>query len=93
MTDVMHVNPKVEEMVRGLLAALPPVFARRDLPKYFGSSLPVGTIANLGKAGPPYIRRGRHAIYERTAFLGWYRSWLAGEITPAEHRTAPSSNS
>ena len=82
-----------DTMVLALEKSLPPVFARKEIPRFLGGSLAVGTIANLGKAGPPYVRRGRHAIYERTAFLGWYRSWLTGEITPAEHRTAPSSNS
>ena len=75
-----------ETMVLALEKSLPPVFARKDIPRFFGGSLAVGTIANLGKAGPPYVRRGRHAIYERTAFLAWYRSWLAGETNPAEHR-------
>ena len=81
-----------EAIVFALEKALPPVFARKDIPRFFGGSLAVGTIANLGKAGPPYVRRGRHAIYERAAFLVWYRSWLAGETNPAEHR-GPSETS
>lgn len=81
-----------EAMVLALEKSLPPVFARKDIPRFFGGSLAVGTIANLGKAGPPYVRRGRHAIYERTAFLAWYRSWLSGEANLAEHR-GPSETS
>ena len=76
-------NPTVEggkaaaaEIVACLRATLPPVFARRDVPKYFGSSLPVGTIANMGKSGPPYICRRRHAIYSKVSFLVWYEDWL-----------------
>ena len=76
----------VEAMVSSLGKSLPPVFARKDIQQFFGGSLAVGTIANLGKAGPPYVRRGRNAIYERAMFLAWYRSWLAGEINQASMR-------
>lgn len=73
---VVACNATAAEIVACLRATLPPVFARRDVPKYFGSSLPVGTIANMGKSGPPYVRRRRHAIYSKESFLAWYESWL-----------------
>lgn len=76
MAEVFEKAKIVEELVRGLRSELPPVFARRDLPRYLGSSLPVGTLANMGKAGPPFLRHRRHAIYEREAFLSWYIQWL-----------------
>ena len=80
-----------DTMVLALEKSLPPVFACKEIPRFLGGSLAVGTIANLGKAGPPYVRRGRHAIYERTAFLTWYRSWLVGEMGPAESLDSPGT--
>lgn len=59
--------------------SLPPVFARRAIPKLFGDSLTVGTLANLGKNGPPFVRQGRHAVYERESFLAWYLTTLKCE--------------
>lgn len=73
----------IDEIITNLSKELPPVFARRDVPRFLGGSLAVGTLANLGKEkGPAYIRRGKHAIYEKNTFLTWYRSWLAGEAFP-----------
>lgn len=76
MDTVMQDAKNVKEMVNCLRAALPPVFARRDIVKYMGSSLPVGTLANLGKAGPPFVRSRRHAIYSKESFCDWYEDWL-----------------
>lgn len=78
----------VEAFIASLAQELPPVFARKDIPRFFGGSLAVGTLANLGpKLGPPYIRRGRHAIYEKSQFLSWYRSWLLRSSEP--HTSSP----
>ena len=72
----------VDEILSTLAEALPPVFARKDFPRFLGSSLAVGTLANLGRTnGPPYIRRGRHAVYEKKSFLVWYRNWLLSGLT------------
>lgn len=72
----------VDEILSSLAEALPPVFARKDVPRFLGSSLAVGTLANLGQTnGPPYIRRGRHAVYEKKSFLVWYRNWLLSGLT------------
>ena len=88
----------IDNMVQQLEKALPPVFARKDLPEYFGSSLNPKTLANLGKAGPPFIRRkkkcdgrggasserdGRHAIYCKETFLAWYRKYLGTTDSPS----------
>ena len=71
----------VEVILSSLAEELPPIFARKDIPRFLGSSLAVGTLANLGASkGPPYIRRGRHAVYERVSFLSWYRTWLLKKI-------------
>ena len=45
----------IEAAITGLQASMPAVFARREIPKYVGGSLTVGTLANLGKDGPPYF--------------------------------------
>lgn len=70
----------VEQVIAALKEELPPVIARKELPKYLGGTLAKGTLANLGlKSGPPYVRRGKHAIYEKTSFLAWYREWLLAD--------------
>lgn len=51
---------------------LPPFFARKDIPIYFGSIISRGTLANLGKEnGPPYELIGKKAVYEKETFLNW----------------------
>ena len=86
--------PSSDKFVEGILTSLaqelPPIFARKDIPRFFGSSLTVGTLANLGASkGPPYIRRGRHAIYEKETFLSWFRTWLLKSIsTNGEEKTS-----
>lgn len=66
----------IANIIANLRAVMPPTFARKDIPSFLGSSLPLGTLANMGKQGPPYIRHKRHAIYEIGSFLAWYESWL-----------------
>ena len=67
----------INNTVNTLREAIPIIFRRKDIPKLFGGCLAVGTLANLGKNGPPYARQGKHAVYERDSFLLWYRSLLA----------------
>lgn len=70
----------VESMCQGLQKSLPAVFARTSVPELFGKCLAVGTLANLGSEnGPPYIRRGKHAIYEKKSFLKWFEQWLTAK--------------
>lgn len=52
---------------------LPPVFARKAVGELLGQAVCAGTLANLGDQGPPFIRIGRHAVYERASFLTWLR--------------------
>ena len=66
----------IEAAIAGLEASMPAVFARREIPKYVGGSLTVGTLANLGKDGPPYFLVNKHATYEKNSFLKWYRSQI-----------------
>lgn len=66
----------LETMFETLEKTLPPIFARRHIAKLLGGSIASGTLANMGKDGPPYVRRGRNAIYEKSTFLKWLRAWL-----------------
>ena len=66
----------IEAAIIGLEASMPAVFTRREIPKYVGGSLTVGTLANLGKDGPPYFLVNKHATYEKNSFLKWYRSQI-----------------
>jgi hypothetical protein len=66
-----------EYIIRSLEASLPPIFTRREIPRLTGGVLCVGTLANLGKNGPPYVRTQRHAVYERDSFMAWFRSYIA----------------
>lgn len=79
MKDQSFDSNFIEKMFDTLEETLPPIFARREVPKLLGGSIATGTLANLGKDGPPYIRRGRNAIYEKTSFLEWLRRWLTGD--------------
>ena len=66
----------IDITINALARELPPIFARREVPKLLGGSIASGTLANLGKDGPPYIKRGRNAIYEKSTFLKWLKEWL-----------------
>ncbi len=70
----------IELCLESLRTSLPPIFARRVLPKYLGGAIALGTIANLGKDGPPYVQQGRNAIYEKESFLKWFQLYLEGGI-------------
>ena len=78
----------LEKMLGSLQSNLPDVFSRKAVPDYFGKTISVGTIANLGADGPPFVRNGRNAIYEKESFLKWFRRYLEGGIkavkTPEE---------
>ena len=64
----------IEAAIAGLESTMPAVIARREIPKYVGGTLSVGTLANLGKDGPPYFLVNKHATYEKKSFLEWYRA-------------------
>lgn len=66
----------IEAAITSLEASMPAVIARREIPKYVGGTLSVGTLANLGKDGPPYFLVNKHATYEKKSFLEWYRSQI-----------------
>lgn len=52
--------------------SLPSFFTRKDVPKYLGSIISRGTLANLGKKnGPPYEIFRNKAVYEKDSFLEW----------------------
>lgn len=66
----------IDAAIEGLEASLPAVIARKAIPKYFGGSLSVGTLANLGKDGPDYFLVNKHATYEKQSLLKWYRAQI-----------------
>jgi hypothetical protein len=70
-----------ETLINALKRSLPPIFARREVPRLLGGLLPVGTLANLGSAsaGPPYRIVKRHAVYEKDSFLSWFSTYLDEE--------------
>ena len=64
-------------MLEKLRISMPPIIARKELPKYLGGMISVGTLANMGrKDGPPYRRCSRNAVYERDSFLEWLKAWM-----------------
>lgn len=83
-TDTFHAA------IEGLRGNLPPVFPRREVPRLLGGALAAGTLANLGTAGPPFYRQGRHAVYERESFLKWYSTRFCAEQAPALSTTQTS---
>lgn len=69
-----------DSFFENLLKDLPPVFPRKDVPKYLGSLLSVGYIANLDSAGlgPESRRVGGNVVYERESFVRWLMSRTEG---------------
>lgn len=60
------------QFLHGLYELLPRYFTRKDIPKYLGSIISRGTLANLGKKnGPPYEIFRNKAVYEKDSFLEW----------------------
>ncbi len=77
MKDKLKSHALRQQIMASLESTLPVLFSRKEVPKLFGGCIAPGTLANLGiKNGPPYIRRGKHAIYEKESFLAWFRTWL-----------------
>lgn len=66
-----------ENFLKELANVLPPVFARHDVPKYCGTLITPGGLANLDSRGQGprgKIRIGKYAGYEKNAFIEWLRS-------------------
>lgn len=55
---------------------LPLIITRQDVPKYFGSYISYGYLANLDSLGkgPKKSRIGKKIIYHRDDFLAWLGS-------------------
>ncbi len=68
---------RIYKIIEKLEESLPPIFTRSAVPRLLGGAIAAGTLANLGKDGPPYVRSGHHVIYEKGEFLEWFRVWLA----------------
>ncbi|WP_419780314.1 hypothetical protein [Maridesulfovibrio sp.] len=70
-------EPKRQDtFFKNLLAELPPIIPRKELPKYLGNLISVGYMANLDSAGhgPESRRIGGHVVYERDSFVQWLES-------------------
>lgn len=66
-------NTNTTLILKKLQEVLPLFFTRKDIPKYLGSIISRGTLANLGKKdGPPYELIGNKAVYEKNSFLVWF---------------------
>ena len=61
------------EIVKRLKAELPPLFGREVVPKLIPGVFSHQTLSSLSsqKKGPPMIKVGRKACYERDSFLQW----------------------
>lgn len=57
-----------------LSSNLPAVFARGAVPTLLGGAISAGTLANLGRDGPPSFLLNGHIVYERDTFIHWLRS-------------------
>lgn len=80
MTGLLIGRTKSEKNLVGGIAGLsnaarklPPIFARKAVPKLLGNAIAAGKLANLGKIGPPYFFVGRNAVYDRKEFLEWLK--------------------
>ncbi len=73
---------EIDYIFEKLSRELPLIFARKDIPKYLGKSISIGTLANATSAGygPPCIRNGRNTIYEKESFLEWFKVYLKGGL-------------
>ncbi len=62
-----------DSFFESLRKALPAVFPRKDLPRYIGSLISVGYMANLDSSGqgPESRRIGGNIVYERDSFILW----------------------
>ena len=76
MSEIPPIVNAAEAALISLDDTLPPIFRRKDVPRLFGGCIAVGTLANLGRQGPPFFRQGRHVVYERDSFLNWYSGIL-----------------
>lgn len=76
MNEIQLSGPEafVDTLFVRLANELPVAFTRREAAKLLGGVVCAGTLANLGKDGPPFVRMGRHAVYEKASFLEWLRT-------------------
>ncbi len=57
-----------------LKKTLPAIFSRSMTPTLIGGAISAGTLANLGKDGPPCFLLNGHVVYEKDSFLTWLRT-------------------
>lgn len=78
MQNVSTDTSRILDVIKRLEETLPPIFARKAVPKLLGNAIAAGTLANLGKNGPPYFFVGRNAVYDRKLFLDWLKTHING---------------
>ena len=57
-----------------LESSLPAIFSRSSVPNLLGGAVSAGTLANMGKEGPPCFLLNGHIVYEKSSFLAWLRT-------------------
>jgi len=64
------------DVIQKLQVELPPIFSRKAVPQLMPGIFASQTLSNLSSAkkGPPTIKIGRQACYEREAFLQWLQT-------------------
>ena len=68
-------NDHIQDIaLEALGSSLPAIFARSAVPTLLGGAISAGTLANLGKAGPPCFMLNGHIVYEKDSFLKWLRT-------------------
>lgn len=74
MTTPEKTASLIDDAICALERELPAIFARHEIGRLLGGAIAPGTLANLGKEGPPYIFVGRNAVFEKASFLAWLRN-------------------
>lgn len=63
----------MENLFEDLRNSLPPIVARADVPRFLGSVISRGHLANLDSAGlgPEKVRIGKKVAYTRDSLIIW----------------------
>lgn len=74
------VDEKQGDLFTELERKLPPAFTRGDVPKFFGSLVTPGWLANLNSdgLGPKSFKCGKKVAYTSKDFVDWLRAMNGG---------------
>ena len=70
-------NMNTEQFWDRLSRSMPPVFPRKDVPKFMGSLITPAALANLDSKGVgPIIslKIGKYTAYEKISFITWLKT-------------------